>query len=793
MYLCGAFVPSARWDGVTTAPLVRSPGVAGRFPSTVPGLGDTVNLTHRRPRRLVTGLVGLCLLAGLVAVNAPASADPAAVPAESWVTNGTVYAVRQVGNRIYVGGSFTQAGPNTGFGVGLDPSTGVWAPEFPKINGTVLVAVPDGDGGFYIGGDFTRVGTRSRHNGARVVPGATAGTWEVAAWNPETDKPIRAIALAPSANTVYIGGDFATVQDVPRAGVAAVNRYTGDPILGFDPGQGTATTTGSGAAATVTVGSVMTLAVSGDGTRLFAGGFFTQMSGTARSGLAALNAANGALDTSFNPAPSAGGVETMALTPAGRLLLGGGFTKIGGTTRNRLAAVNAATGALDASWAPSADGTVHTFRLSADGTKVFVGGAFANISGSARSRLALLSATGSGAVDGTWKPAADADVSALALSADESRLFAAGSFTRLGGEKRNHLGALSTTGAGAVDTWDPNASMPAMTVAPSPTLVFAGGTFATVNGTARANLAAFDAATGALVPGFVANTDKTVRAIVPSADGSRLYVGGLFRKVNGLSRYRLAKLNAATGAVDTGWAPKASAEVKALALAGAKLYFGGAFSTVNGSTRNRAAAVDAVTGSLSSWNPNVSNVVWAVAASPDGKTIYLGGAFSTVKGSNRKNLAAVSASTATPTSWKPAVTAPLRRLEAVGSQVFITMAGLSTTGGNRVVAFNAATGVKQWEGTADGDVVALAVDGPTVYAGGHFDNISGTNVTGQHVRHHLAAFDAATGALRPWAPAVSGAHGVWALWASGGAVIAGGDFQVVAATVSAGIARFPAA
>jgi beta-propeller uncharacterized protein DUF5122 len=750
-----------------------------------------VNYLHRRARRLATGVAGLSLLAVLVAVNPPAVADPAAVPAESWVTNGTVYAVRQVGDRIYLGGSFTQVGPNTGFGVALDPSTGVWAPSFPKVNGTVLVAVPDGAGGFYIGGDFTRVGDKSRHNGARILPDATPGTWKVGGWNPETDKPIRAIALSPTSDTVYIGGDFSTVRDVARAGIAAVTS-TGSPIVEFNPGAGTGTTAGTGAAATLTVGSVMALAVSPDGTRLFAGGFFTRMAGTARSGLAALNAATGALDVAFNPAPSAGGVETMALTPAGRLLLGGGFTTIGATTRNRLAAVNAATGALDTTWAPSADGTVHTLRLSADGTKVFVGGAFANIGASARSRLALLAATGSGAVDGTWKPVADADVSALSLSADGSRLFAAGAFTKLGGVKRNYLGAVGTTGAGAIDAWDPNAAMPAMAVAQSPTTIFAGGTFATVNGTARANLAAFDAATGALIPGFVANTDKTVRAIVPSVDGASLYVGGLFKKVNGVSRSRLAKLNATTGAADGAWAPKASAEVKALAVAGSKVYVGGAFSTINGSTRNRAAAVDAASGALSSWNPNVSNVVWALSVSPDAKTVYLGGAFSTVKGTSRKNLAAVSASTAALTAWKPAVTAPLRRLEAVGSQVFVTIAGLSDAGGNRVAAFHALTGVRQWEGTADGDVVALAIDGPTVYAGGHFDIITGSNVIGQNVRHHLAAFDAATGALKPWAPTVSGPHGVWALWASGGAVIAGGDFQVVAATVSAGVARFPA-
>ncbi|HEV7534860.1 MAG TPA: hypothetical protein VGP90_04445, partial [Acidimicrobiia bacterium] len=669
-------------------------------------------------------LAALTVLAGLVAVDAPAQADPAAVPTESWVTNGTVYAVSQVGNRIYVGGSFTQAGPNTGFGVALDPATGVFTAGFPKVNGTVLVSVPDGAGGFYIGGDFTRVGTRSRHNGAHIVPGVTAGTWDVSSWNPETDKPIRAIALSLPTKVAYLGGDFSVVQNIARAGVAAVNSFTGDPVTAFDPGAGTgtpppptptttSTTVPAGGAGSPavgpTVGPVAALALSADGTRLYTGGFFTSMAAVARAGLAALDAATGRLDAGFNPSPSAGGVEALALTSSGRLLLGGGFTKIGTTTRNRLAAVTAATGVLDPGWAPSADGVVHTLRLTAGGANVFVGGAFTTVGGSARSRLALLSATGAGAPDATWKPSADADVSALTLSADGTRLFAAGAFTKLNGTGRNYLGALAATGAGATDAWNPNAAMPALALAVagpgvpggsgvSPGVVFAGGTFASVNGSPRANLAAFDAATGTLVPGFVANTDNEVRALVPAGGGASIFVGGLFKKVNGLSRSRLAKLDAATGAV-AAWAPKASGEVKALAVAGNVVYAGGAFSKVGTTTRNKVAALDAISGALSSWNPNVSNVVWGVAVSPDTKTVYLGGAFTKIGGVGRKNVAAVSAATGAPTTWKPAVTAPLRRVEATATQVFVTVAGLSAAGGNRVVAFNAAgTEAKQWEG-----------------------------------------------------------------------------------------------
>jgi hypothetical protein len=290
----------------------------------------------------------------------------------------------------------------------------------------------------------------------------------------------------------------------------------------------------------------------------------------------------------------------------------------------------------------------------------------------------------------------------------------------------------------------------------------------------------------------VANTDKTVGTIAPSSDGSSLFLGGLFKKVNGLSRSRLAKVNATTGAVDGTWVPKASGEVKALAVAGSNVYAAGAFSKIGDITRNKVAALDATSGKLSSWNPNASSVVWDVAVSPDAKTVYLGGAFTKIGSTSRKNVAAVSASTGAVTSWKATVTAPLRNVEATGTQVFVTVAGLSSAGGNRVVAFNASgAGAKQWEGTADGDVVALAVDGSTVYAGGHFDIITGTNITGANVRHHLAAFDAATGALKAWAPQVSGPHGVWALSAVGGSVVAGGDFQVVAATVAAGLARFP--
>ncbi|MGH9008993.1 MAG: hypothetical protein ACRDYF_04000 [Acidimicrobiia bacterium] len=63
----------------------------------------------------------------------------------------------------YLGGTFDQVGPNTGFGVGLDPATGALALGGAKVNGHVHAAVPNGRGGWFIAGDFTRVGPVSRH------------------------------------------------------------------------------------------------------------------------------------------------------------------------------------------------------------------------------------------------------------------------------------------------------------------------------------------------------------------------------------------------------------------------------------------------------------------------------------------------------------------------------------------------------------------------------------------------------------------------------------------------------
>src|SRR5207253_1701889 len=81
------------------------------------------------------------------------------------------------------------------------------------------------------------------------------------------------------------------------------------------------------------------------------GGDFTFVDGTARNRIARLNA-NATLDSSFDSASSASGtVYALALQPDGRLLLGGAFTNVNGLPRYGIARLNP-DGSLDTAFAP---------------------------------------------------------------------------------------------------------------------------------------------------------------------------------------------------------------------------------------------------------------------------------------------------------------------------------------------------------------------------------------------------------------------------------------------------------
>src|SRR4051794_33903740 len=116
--------------------------------------------------------------------------------------------------------------------------------------------------------------------------------------------------------------------------------------------------------------------------------------------------------------------------------------------------------------------------------------------------------------------------------------------------------------------------------------------------------------------------------------------------------------------------------VHQLAQCGTTMYAVGAISSVKRGTasytRNNAFSFSASTGAMTSWNPDVSGRVNAIALSPDCSTAYLGGQFSSVHGTAVKNLAAVDTSTgAVIGSFAHNAAAPVLTIQYTGGRVLV--------------------------------------------------------------------------------------------------------------------------
>src|SRR4051794_19875046 len=101
-----------------------------------------------------TPLVAVC-----IALLFAGAADAAAPPL---TTNGFMFDLTQLGDRVYIDGSLDMVGRPTGAMAGFDAASGAIDPTFGAINGQVSDAIPDGRGGGDGGGGVPGVGSPQR-------------------------------------------------------------------------------------------------------------------------------------------------------------------------------------------------------------------------------------------------------------------------------------------------------------------------------------------------------------------------------------------------------------------------------------------------------------------------------------------------------------------------------------------------------------------------------------------------------------------------------------------------------
>jgi hypothetical protein len=141
--------------------------------------------------------------------------------------------------------------------------------------------------------------------------------------------------------------------------------------------------------------------------------------------------------------------------------------------------------------------------MALNGTNLYAGGAFTTIGGQSRNYIARVSTTG-GAVDPTWNPSADYDV--LALAVNGLCVYAGGSFTNIGGLHRDCLAKLSSTGTGAADaTWDADPDNWVVGMAMGSTGLYVAGKFTQIGGQPRAGIASLTFAPLTLGPAQCSN------------------------------------------------------------------------------------------------------------------------------------------------------------------------------------------------------------------------------------------------------------------------------------------------
>src|SRR5262245_21600994 len=223
-------------------------------------------------------------------------------------------------------------------------------------------------------------------------------------WNTSSSGD-RVYDIAQIGNRIYIAGRFNGIRfgssgNVSnRANLIAVDASSGEPIWKFNPRIN---------------GAVRSLAVAGDGSRLYAAGTFTTANGKGRRNVVALWP-YGAVDRRFR-ADTSGQVRAIVATNS-FLYLGGEFSSVNGSSRRYLARVHRRSGAVDPSWNARADGgTVTTLEMPPSRDRLYVGGHFASLNGAGGTRELGALRTDNGGVIGSFRHEPGTDV--LDLMAD---------------------------------------------------------------------------------------------------------------------------------------------------------------------------------------------------------------------------------------------------------------------------------------------------------------------------------------------------------------------------------------
>jgi Secretion system C-terminal sorting domain/Domain of unknown function (DUF5122) beta-propeller len=302
---------------------------------------------------------------------------------------------------------------------------------------------------------------------------------------------------------------------------------------------------------------------------------------------------------------------------------------------------------------------------------------------------------------------------------------------------------------------------------------YVGGNFTTV-GISSGHFAKLNTTTGLNDNSIVKVAGGEINAVVAISDGG-WYIGGTFTQINGISRNRLARVNA-DGSLH-GFDPNMSSTVSSLTIdISGNLFAGGNFTTVGGSTtRNRLCKFDNM-GVLTNFNPNMNGTVNAFVIDGSGN-LFAGGNFTTVGGSTTRNRLCKFDNTGVLTNFDPNMNGTVNALVIDGSGNLYAGGFFGTVGGsttrNCLCKFDNTGALTSFNPNMNSSIKTLALDSSgNLYAGGSFTALGGSTL-----RSYLCKFNN-TGTLTNFNPNVNGPVNALVIDGSGN-LFAGGNFTTV--------------
>ena len=350
----------------------------------------------------------------------------------------------------------------------------------------------------------------------------------------------------------------------------------------------------------IDAGTVMTIAMQGDG-KILIGGTFTSFNGTPRGYIARLNV-DGSLDTSFL-ATGAGAnnyVLSIAVLSTGRIIIGGSFSAYNEIDVGYIARLNS-DGSLDTTFLSTgggASGSVWSIAL-ADENKLLIGGGFSTYNSVSRGRIARLN--GDGSLDADFLSSgtgASGIVYCIAVQKSDEKIIIGGEFSSYNGMNRGRLARLNDDGS--LDAAFPIAGDGAddavhVVAEQSDGKILIGGKFHNFSFDVSRHFTRL-LSSGVIDPTFISvgangGTENEVYAIALPGDGT-IIIGGAFGSFNGINRGRIAKMSS-DGSMDSSFLSSGTGvngSLRSVALLNdGKILIGGNFTDYNGIARGSMA------------------------------------------------------------------------------------------------------------------------------------------------------------------------------------------------------------